>query len=694
MKDNQKKQPTPVVGKNPCGKSQLSKAVKSSWLLCVFSAGIVIFSSSQLQAQLINVDFNNNSYGAGHGGPDPGPTLSGPAVLGTAGDQWNGINTSSGTGVSLIYANGSNSPVTMTFTSAGGYDANSYGGSTPFAGTPYDALMEDYLFNGGTTQTIMLSGLAANSKYNLVLYNAADVPGAGRTTWFTVNGNTQGSTWNGSSSTLIAGIDYVEFTSAMSDGSGNLVITWTGNGSAEGDINGVQIQSVPTVPLLPVTQVSGGLSHSLFIDSAGNLWVMGDNTDGQLGLGPTITNVNVPQALNNGVRTVAAGGYHSLFVKFGNSLWAMGGNFDGQLGDKTYNTQYFPEEIASSQVSVIAAGSSHSLFGEFHQPLGPGSLWTMGWNQYGQLGDNTTITTNAPQDILSTVFLGSAAVTAVAAGAYHSLFIRPGGSLWAMGYDFFGQLGDTNSYYSTGIIQQSTYQEIVSSNVTAITAGLNTSLFIKSDGSLWGMGNNGAGQLGPNADPYAQDIPIEIGASNVTAVAEGNTFTLFIESDGSLWGMGENPYGQLGLGPAYVGEHNGTHVPLQIVASNVVAVATGYSHSLFIKSDGSLWGMGNNADGELGDGTYSNRYYPEQIVPRRQPIIGAVSSAGNHLLLNGNGGQPYRPFTTLMSTNAVLSFSQWTPVATNACDADGNFSVTNPVNPQVSRQFYIIRMQN
>jgi len=422
---------------------------------------------------------------------------------------------------------------------------------------------------------------------------------------------------------------------------------------------------------------------------------MGDNTYGQLGLGPAITNVNVPQALNNGVRTVAAGGYHSLFVKSGNSLWVMGGNFNGQLGDKTYNTQYFPEEIASSQVSVIAGSIGHSLFGEFHEPIGPGSFWVMGDNSYGQLGiAPTTPATNTPQEILSTVVFGNAAVSAAATGAYHSAFIRPGGSLWTVGDDYYGQLGDGNSHIYTGISQQNTPSEIVSSNVTAITAGLNASLFIKSDGSLWGMGNNGAGQLGPNADPYAQDVPIEIVASNVTAVAEGNTFTLFIESDGSLWGMGENPYGQLGLGPAYVGEHNGTHVPLQIVASNVVAVATGYSHSLFIKSDGSLWGMGYNADGELGDGTYSNRYYPEQIVPRRQPIIGTVSSAGNNLLLKGNGGQPYQPFTTLMSTDAGLSFNQWTPVATNACDADGNFSVTNPVNPAVSRQFYIIRMQN
>jgi alpha-tubulin suppressor-like RCC1 family protein len=443
-----------------------------------------------------------------------------------------------------------------------------------------------------------------------------------------------------------------------------------------------------------VTQIAGGLSHSLFVESDGSLWVMGDNTYGQLGLGPTITNVNVPQALTNGIRTVTDGGYHSLFVKSDGSLWVMGGNFDGQLGDGTYNNQYFPEKIVSSQVYVIAGGIGHSLFGEFHEPVGPGSLWAMGWNQYGQLGDGTTTTTNAPQEILSTVVFGNATVTAVAAGAYHSLFIRPGGSLWAMGYDYFGQLGDGNSYYYTGISQQTTPQEIVSSNVTVITAGYNASLFIQSDGSLWGMGNNGAGQLGPAADPYAQDVPIQILASNVTAVAEGNTFTLFIESDGSLWGMGEDPYGQLGLGPAYVGPHNGTHVPLQIVASNVVAVAAGYEHSLFIKSDGSLWGMGQNTSGQLGDGTYTNRYYPEQIVPRRQPIIGAMSIAGTYLVLSGNSGQPYRPFTTLMSTNAGLSFSQWTPVATNTCDADGNFSVTNPINSAASQRFYIIQMQN
>lgn len=195
-------------------------------------------------AQLIDVDFNLNSS-ATEGGPNPGPTMSGAAVLGSAGDHWNGLDAGNGTAAPLIYANGTASPVTMTFTSAGGYNVQDYGGSTPFATTPYNALMEDYLYNGGTPQTVVLSGLTANTTYNLIVYNAADENGAGRTTYFTVNGATLASTWNGTNNTLAAGVDYVNFPAALSDGNGNLTITWTGNGTSEGDLNGFQIEPAP-----------------------------------------------------------------------------------------------------------------------------------------------------------------------------------------------------------------------------------------------------------------------------------------------------------------------------------------------------------------------------------------------------------------------------------------------------------------
>jgi endoglucanase len=223
--------------------------VPRDFLRCLALAflSIVLFSNpAQLRGQLIDVNFTQNSS-AGEGGPSPGPTMSGAAALGSAGDLWNGLSGASGSGISLIYSDGSNSPVSMAFTSGGGYNVYDYSGSTPFIGTPYNALMETYLYNDGVPQTITLSGLQTNSAYSLALYNAANSGAAGRTTYFTVNGTTLSSTWNGSNSTLITGIDCVYFALVVSGSNGSLVINYTGNSTAEGDINGFQIQSSPFV---------------------------------------------------------------------------------------------------------------------------------------------------------------------------------------------------------------------------------------------------------------------------------------------------------------------------------------------------------------------------------------------------------------------------------------------------------------
>ena len=225
--------------------SDSKRAVKSLCSRAVLLAGLSILVAGTAQAQLLNVDFNqNNGAGWGGGGVDPGPTMSGPAVIGTAGDQSNGINVNNGAGIPLFYASGAASGVTMSFTAGGGYGANepNWGGNSPFNSTPYQNLMEDYLYTGPTT--ITLAGLLPNQAYSLFLYNAADNNSGVRTTVFTVNGNNLNSIWDATSSTLISGVTYVNFPSALSDGSGVLVINVAGAGG-EGDINGFQLLAVP-----------------------------------------------------------------------------------------------------------------------------------------------------------------------------------------------------------------------------------------------------------------------------------------------------------------------------------------------------------------------------------------------------------------------------------------------------------------
>ena len=229
--------------------------------------------------------------------------------------------------------------------------------------------------------------------------------------------------------------------------------------------------------------------------------------------------------------------------------------------------------------------------------------------------------------------------------------------------------------------------------VTKVAAGWDYSLFLKSDGSLWAMGDNEHSQLGDGTYLiYGTNRPEQIVASNVTAIAAGYLHSLFLKNDGSLWAMGDNYWGELGDGTT-----SNTNRPEQIVAGGVTTIAAGGAHSLFLKSGGSLWAMGRNGEGQLGDGFTDNYPYaiavPEQIVPSPQPVLLSALSSQTNLQINatcGFGGN----FYLLGSTNPALPLNQWTPLRTDSITLRGanNYSVTltNAVNAG-ARQFYILQ---
>jgi len=338
----------------------------------------------------------------------------------------------------------------------------------------------------------------------------------------------------------------------------------------------------------------------------------------------------------------------------------MGANEFGELGDGTYNDTNQPEMIVASNVTAIAGGGLFSLFVK-----NDGSLWAMGNNESGQLGDGSYNGTNLPEMIVASN------VVTVAAGALHSLFLKSDGSLWAMGDNEDGQLGDAT------YVNANQPEMIVASNVTAIAANCLFSLFLKSNGSLWGMGTDSSGQLGDGTTNFnGTNCPEMIVASNVMAIANGWQHTLFLKRDGSLWAMGGDNVGQLGDGTWHaVGE--GVTLPEQIVASGVTAIAGGAYHSLFLKNDGSLWGMGDDQYGQLGDETLFTGPYLPGLIMSGPPNYNQISV---QLLTGGKVGLSYVGMT---GTNYVLdrSFSlsppNWVPQATNPAGASGILVFTN-----------------
>jgi alpha-tubulin suppressor-like RCC1 family protein len=252
-----------------------------------------------------------------------------------------------------------------------------------------------------------------------------------------------------------------------------------------------------------------------------------------------------------------------------------------------------------------------------------------------------------------------------------------------MGDNQEGQLGDGTT--DSGNYYTNLPEEIVTGNVTAVAAGGDYTLFLKSDGSLWAMGDNGCGQLGDGTyggNLGHTNLPEEIVPGNVTAIAGGAEHTLFLESDGSLWFMGNNGQsGNLTLG--------NTNLPEQIVAGNVTAIAAGWSFSLFVRNDGSLWAMGNNVYGQLGDGTYNNTNLPEQIVPGtpgyNQISAQLLDTGGLKLSYMGIAGTNYE-----LDLSSSLSPPNWVPQATNPAGAGGALVFTNTPNP-ATNNFWRVR---
>ena len=106
--------------------------------------------------------------------------------------------------------------------------------------------------------------------------------------------------------------------------------------------------------------------------------------------------------------------------------------------------------------------------------------------------------------------------------------------------------------------------------------------------------------------------------------------------------------------------------------------------------------MGDNSAGQLGDGTYTRRLSPVQIVAGSPvPSITGISLSGANLIINGSNGVSGGTYFTWMNTNLAQPLNQWSPIATNVLGADGNFTITatNTVNKNIPQRFYLLQLQ-
>ena len=144
---------------------------------------------------------------------------------------------------------------------------------------------------------------------------------------------------------------------------------------------------------------------------------------------------------------------------------------------------------APASLQSIAAGESHTVAIDAY-----GTLWAWGRNDLGQLGDGSVTQRNTPVPVSAAAF-GSETIVSIIAGQHHTVALGAGGTLWAWGYNYFGQLGDGSVTQRTTPVPVST-AAFGTEPITSVTAGYGHTVALGSAGTLWAWGNNGNGQLG------------------------------------------------------------------------------------------------------------------------------------------------------------------------------------------------------
>ena len=215
-------------------------------------------------------------------------------------------------------------------------------------------------------------------------------------------------------------------------------------GQNQGGADGVKRSSPTQIPGTTWSSASAGPSQVNAIKTDGTLWTWGENSNGRQGL-------NTPQSANRSSPVQLPGTWTKTIVtssgacfgwKSDTELWSWGYHGRGTIGQGNYQSISSPLQIPGSWPSGV--GKFSGFFRAASAVKSDGTLWVWGWNNKGQVGDNSTIARSSPTQVPGTTW------SQVGSGSYQTLATKTDGTLWGWGLNSKGQLGlnDKVSYSS------------------------------------------------------------------------------------------------------------------------------------------------------------------------------------------------------------------------------------------------------
>lgn len=379
------------------------------------------------------------------------------------------------------------------------------------------------------------------------------------------------------------------------------------------------------VPPVTAQTLAAGVDHNCTISSTGGVVCWGSNQYGQIGDGTTITrtaptNVNLPF----GVTSLAGNWGQSCAVTSTGAAKCWGWNDYGQLGDGSKIQRNSPVDVSGlgSGVARVSAGYGHTC-----------ALTTSGgikcWgadaspaNNNGELGNGTNSGALVPGDVSG--FAPGAGALAVAAGKSFTCAVTAAGGAKCWGANVWDQLGNNDPVFA----DQNTPVDVfgLTSGVANVATGEIHACALTSAGGVkcWGYAQTGA--LGNNSQanvtqPVAADVTGL--TAGVAAITAGTSHTCAMRTTGEVLCWGGNSQGQVGDGT-----NTQRNTPVS-VATGAIAISAGAFHTCILTAVGVSQCWGNNAQGNLGNGTQGGPSYVPTPTTYPAATTTSVASGSN-----------------------------------------------------------------
>jgi alpha-tubulin suppressor-like RCC1 family protein len=347
----------------------------------------------------------------------------------------------------------------------------------------------------------------------------------------------------------------------------------------------------------------GSLSDTnLVIDKNGRAWGWGPNSNGQIG-DNTATTRHTPVSVAGTAKTfcqisVGYGSNHAAAIDRYGRVWSWGNGSFGALG---VNNAF---ALFSTPVSILGAPKIFCKIsgGYFHTMAitNGGRLWGWGLNFYGALGDNSTVSKLTPVSVLG----ATKTFCEIYAGNYFTVALEKNGRVWSWGYNNNGQLGDNS------ITSRLTPVSIAGATKTfckiGTTLGVDFVNAIDKNGRVWSWGSNILGQLGDNTT-LSRRTPVAIVGNLKTFchISSGLAyFAVALDNRGRAWAWGNNGNGQLGDNTVI-----SRRTPVSVLGAikTFCKIFAGNSHVTAIDKNGRIWTWGGNISGQLGINEFLRR---------------------------------------------------------------------------------------